>query len=88
MKLCEQCIKGERKRTYKPDFLVGNTVYEIKPNALVSHHSVIPKLLAGVEFCQNKGLVFQVMTENDFKLIPISELLLRDDVVWNKGVKK
>lgn len=45
-------------KTYAPDFLVGNKVYEIKPLKLQRSYKVRAKAAAGEEYCKNNGLVY------------------------------
>lgn len=50
-------------RQYVPDFLVGNIMIEVKPEALRTRFRNPLKEAAGTAFCQNLGLVYLVVTE-------------------------
>ena len=74
--------KGESK-TYVPDFLIFNTLVEVKPKKRLSEKSVKIKIEAARMFCQNNSLEFKVVTEEDLdcQLLKVASLRLDPDVV-------
>lgn len=64
------------EKTYRPDFIAGDTVYEIKPLRLMKTSMVRAKTDAAEKFCKNLGLKFIITDiEVDFQKIKS----LRDD---------
>jgi len=76
-----------RDRTYKPDFLIEDRLYEIKPKALLGHESVVPKLTAGQKFCEENCLRYVIVTEENLKILTLDQAKLLD-VKWQKFQKK
>jgi hypothetical protein len=48
-------------RTYSPDFLVGSKLIEIKPIRLHDTPLVLEKSRAGLEYCRQNGLTFEIV---------------------------
>lgn len=66
-------------RTYRPDFVVGNTIIEIKPKALIKSSDVVKaKYEAAMAWCQQNGFKYQIQ---DIALLPLDELT----VLYQKG---
>ncbi len=57
-----------RPRTYCPDYVSLLTVCEIKPLALVSIGENIPKFESARSYCVERGLKYEVITENSYDL--------------------
>lgn len=57
--------ENTHKRTYHPDFIIGNCIYEIKAEWAKSLDNNVRKFLAASEFCQKNNYIFNVKTEND-----------------------
>ncbi len=53
-------------RTYRPDFRIGDTLYEIKPIKLHATPSVVAKAEAARLFCAERGLTY-VLTDIEIK---------------------
>ena len=66
-------ILDETERTYCPDYVIANTVYEIKPKALVETKENRAKFSAAEEYCKTRGLSFNIVTETTFNLTKLTE---------------
>lgn len=60
-----------KKRTYRPDFVVGRDVIECKPKALHSSRLVVAKTKAAKRFCSKRGLCYILV---DYPKLTISEI--------------
>jgi hypothetical protein len=49
------------ERTYRPDFIIGNTLYEIKPKRLINTPNVMAKTKAAKDFCLKNDLEYKIM---------------------------
>lgn len=49
------------ERTYRPDFLVGGTLIEIKPLKMVNTPCVSAKRKAALEYCELNGLKYEIL---------------------------
>jgi predicted HicB family RNase H-like nuclease len=56
-------------RTYCPDIVIGNIIYEIKPMALTKIESVKIKFVALQKYCSERGLQCDYITEHTFPLL-------------------
>lgn len=55
-------------RNYIPDFIINDVVLvEIKPTGLINTDQNKRKALAGQEYCNNKGWIYLVITEEELK---------------------
>lgn len=61
------------QRTYRADFIVGNTLIEIKPKKLINSPSVVLKKEAAIKFCESIGMKYELITFTtiDFSIIEI-----------------
>jgi len=50
------------KRTYRPDFLIGNALYEIKPTKLHKSPNILAKTEAALKFCEERRMEY-VLTD-------------------------
>lgn len=50
-----------KPRTYRPDFIAGNILYEIKPIRLHKSPSVVAKKAAADAFCSTRGLEYRLI---------------------------
>jgi hypothetical protein len=48
-------------RTYRPDFVVGNELWELKPKKLHNSPNVVAKHEAAIEFCKKHDLIYRLM---------------------------
>ncbi len=48
-------------RTYRPDYIVGNKVIEIKPKKLHNTPTIVAKHTAATLYCQERGLAYELM---------------------------
>lgn len=72
---------GKKSRTYIPDFVVGDMVVEVKPEARQRGKIFDAKVAAARKYCSENGLRYSVVGARDFKVIP-ARLATRDpDVV-------
>lgn len=60
-----------KHRTYSPDFLVGDIIYEIKPKRLINSPLNILKRNAGEEYAKSHNLKYIIM---DFDIIEFNKL--------------
>jgi len=51
-------------RTYRPDFIVGNTLIELKPTRLHASPNVTAKRIAAEKFCVERGLTYSLRDIN------------------------
>lgn len=83
-------LKG-KNRNYFPDFLYHDQLVEIKSTWELSKKKGsrmrTAKFEAAQNFCKEKGLVFSVLTEKDFRVYGISLAERDPDVVWIKNNK-
>jgi hypothetical protein len=75
-------------RTYAPDFQIGKLLLEIKPKSLLNLEENRLKAEAATKYCLNKNLDFKVITEEDFKVLAIQDIMALPDINWNKGAKE
>lgn len=61
------------QRTYRADFIVGNTLIEIKPKRLVNSPLVNIKKEAAIKFCESKGMKYDLITFNTIDYSTIEE---------------
>lgn len=59
---------GGIEKTYCPDIVIGNIIYEIKPSALSNNELVIKKFNALENYCKKYNLSCNFITENTFCL--------------------
>lgn len=77
------------RRTYRPDYQIDNVIYEIKPKSLVTHRSNVSKLEAGRLYCEEHGLQFVIITEDDLQqILSEQEMLSLENVTWSKRYMK
>ena len=91
------CVVGEpffvryrhedRNRTYRPDFLIDQTVFEVKPKIFVEHPSNLPKFVAIREHCARENLEFSIVTEDDLQILTPTQALALD-VKWSKNAEE
>lgn len=51
----------DKERTYRPDFVIGNELIELKPKKLHTSRLVVAKKLAAEAFCTEKGLTYRLI---------------------------
>ncbi len=56
------------KRTYCPDYVVEDTICEIKPESLLKNKLIQIKILALAKYCKENHLKYELVTENTFPL--------------------
>jgi hypothetical protein len=66
-------LLGGKERTYCPDYVIGDKVYEIKPRALLETKENKTKFSAAKEYCEKRNLSFGVVTEKTFDLTQYTE---------------
>lgn len=71
------------ERTYHPDFLIGNTIYEIKANWQKDSDINRKKYLAATEFCEKNNYIFIIQTEDDIPYLRKSKIkqLMDDGII-------
>ena len=79
---------GKKSRTYIPDFVVGDLVVEVKPEARQKGKVFEAKVKAARKFCSENGLRYAVVGQGDFRVIP-GKLAVRDpNVVMRKRTRR
>ena len=73
------------ERTYTPDFQIGETIIEIKPEAMTRRPENLAKFDAARLACQASGKTFTVLTENDLELLTLEQIRALDGIEWNRG---
>lgn len=71
-----ECLKipyiyGKKKKTYTPDFIVGNVIIEIKPAYKLTVKKNIAKFAAGREYCKQNNMEYKIITEVELKQLGI-----------------
>lgn len=69
--------KGE-PRTYCPDLVIDTMVIEIKPTTLIHTERNELKFTAARLYCEQFGLKFEIRTEQDFKLTPLTPQIIQE----------
>jgi hypothetical protein len=65
-----------RKRTYRPDFIIGDTVYELKPKKLMKSAVILAKKEAAEKYLADKGMKYVLMEQKyDFNKIKVAVAL-------------
>jgi len=54
-------------KNYLPDFIVKNTIIEIKPKALLAYDLIPLKIAAGIKYCNENNYKYLVITEKELK---------------------
>lgn len=75
-----------KSRTYLPDFVVGTTIYEIKPKYVVNSKINQTKFSAANDYCIQYGLQFEIITEKTFDL-DFFDIQTLDSLIETKIVK-
>ncbi len=71
---------GKKERSYIPDFLVGDSLYEVKPLARQKGRVFANKMTAAYRHAASSGLKFTVVSEKDFRIIPVKVALKDPDL--------
>lgn len=61
-------IYQDRKRTYCPDIEINNTIYQIKPEPLLSYKLNQVKFIAAQDYCNKFKLKFDIITQKTFNI--------------------
>lgn len=79
-------ILNDGPRRYHPDFFIEKQqcVYEVKPTFAKAFSFNILKADAATVFLKKLGIVYKIMTENDFKKYTFDELKADPDVEWDE----
>lgn len=56
-------IYRKKMRNYTPDFIIGDTIVEIKPAYKTTQKKNLAKFMAIREYCQQNSLHFKILTE-------------------------
>lgn len=73
-----------KESTYAPDFLVGNKLYEIKPQSLIDRSQLVAaKAEAGRKYCAENGLEY-ILTDVEPNFQKIKELYDQGIVIFDK----
>lgn len=71
-------------RTYRPDFIIGNQVIEIKPKKLHRSTSVQLKATAAKRFCKKIGKKYCLIDPGMLKLSVLDGLVTNGDVIFHE----
>lgn len=58
-------------RTYHPDFLIGNCIFEIKAKWQIDSEQNKRKFFAARDFCEKNNYIFKIISEDD--ILPLSK---------------
>lgn len=76
---------GKKPRNYIPDFLVstggGDRLYEVKPIRRQRGKIFALKMAAGYRYAAANGLVFSVVSEDDFPVMSVKDARVDPDIV-------
>ena len=78
---------NNKKRNYRPDFVVNNDIYEIKPEKLINTPQVQAKKIAAEIYCLDKGLNYIIIDEK-ISVGNIFWALLKNNLVFSQDYKK
>ena len=70
-------------KTYAPDFLVGNTIYEIKPIKLHNSKIVQAKASGAIDYCNNNNLEYKLI-DVTINFLKIKEQYEIGNVIFDK----
>jgi hypothetical protein len=72
-------VDNGKKKTYRPDYVVENKVYEVKPKKLIQFNS--RKIDAAKLYFSKINIEYVVFTEDDFHYLSINEVkkILREN---------
>jgi hypothetical protein len=76
------------KRTYFPDYVIEDKVFEIKPFNLVESTVVQTKKLAAEKWCQENRKTYHIFTEKDFQVLSTEEIKTLHDSNEIKFIKR
>jgi len=83
---------NKKERTYCPDIVIGNVIYEIKPKQMVSLKENQIKFKALENYCKRFNLKCGFYTEEDFDYVldaeKIEKLILEDKIILDKKNKE
>ena len=68
-----------KERTYHPDFIEDNKLYEIKPQNLVDTATNKLKFEAAKKYCEENMLIFIIETENSIQKLSDEEIKILHD---------
>jgi len=78
-----------RERTYRPDFIVGTDIYEIKPQRLINRSKeVAAKKTAAEKYCEENGLKYHLVDEPINTGNVSSELLFKENLKFSGNYKR
>lgn len=63
-----------RQRTYHPDFYTDKCIIEIKPKKLLKALNNVKKFEAANKYCENNGLEFKILTEENINKLTYEEI--------------
>jgi hypothetical protein len=74
------------KRTYTPDFYIPseNTVFEVKPKYAIGLSQNVAKIEAAKSFFKEMGVLYAVVSEDNFRKIPFAEAKADKDIVFSE----
>lgn len=61
-------------RTYKPDFIIGNTVIEVKPLNFINDKNNVIKFREADKWCKNNNYKYVIVVDEDIKVLSIIEI--------------
>ena len=79
---------GDKKATYRPDFIVGDMVYEIKPKALQNTIAVLAKKNAAEKHFSSIGMKYVVIDREIMGTLELLNLINSNAVILTDKWKK
>jgi len=61
-------------RTYRPDFIIGNKVIEVKPTNFMNDENNVVKFKEAKKWCKNNNYKYTIVTDEDIKVLSIIEI--------------
>lgn len=71
-------------RNYFPDFIIGNIIYELKPQRLINSQSVKLKTEAALIWCKNNGYEYIITDWNIIDVDIIYNLVTKKEIVFQE----
>jgi len=61
-------------RTYRPDFIIGNKVIEVKPLNFMSNENNIVKFREAKKWCKDNNYKYVITVDKDIKVLSMTEI--------------
>lgn len=75
-------------RTYRPDFILGTRVIEIKPKKLHNTSLIQAKADAAKKHCASLGMTYELLDQEIVKFETLDNLVTNKEVIWHDRYKQ